>query len=193
MRLVYFLIPILGSTLLMSGCATLNKQQCIVGDWQSIGYNDGVAGHYADRLAAHSKACAIAGVSPDYLAWERGRQLGLKQYCTVTHAYALGRQGRQLNDVCPSAMMTTLYHVNAQGREYYTLSNQLTAEQHQLKKYQDEFERLRQGERLNFNTEKEARARLLILPAKIDNVRRRIANAESRLRLLERLSSHNHY
>ena len=70
-------LPILGSMFLLS-CATLSKQQCLIGDWQTIGYNDGVAGYFSERLASHSKACAKAHVTPDYLAWERGRKLGLQ-------------------------------------------------------------------------------------------------------------------
>lgn len=64
-RLVPLSLSIFGSILLLSSCATLSKQECVVGDWQTIGYNDGVAGHYADRLASHTKACAKASVAPD--------------------------------------------------------------------------------------------------------------------------------
>nr|WP_207804021.1 DUF2799 domain-containing protein [Psychrobacter sp. JCM 18903] len=70
-------LALLGSIVLLSSCATLSKQECIVGDWQAIGYNDGVAGYQSDRLASHAKACAKASVAPNYLAWERGRSWGL--------------------------------------------------------------------------------------------------------------------
>lgn len=188
------LSPRLGTTLILlgaivtsAGCATLTKEQCTMGNWQAIGYTDGVAGYYADRLASHAKACAKTGVSPDYQAWERGRQQGLKQYCTPTNAYELGRRGQQLNGVCPANMANQLQQLNAQGREYYTLNNQLLEEQRQLEKYQDEFKRLREGELLDFKSEKEARSRLLSLPDKIRSSRQRIANAEERLRRLDQL------
>lgn len=67
-------LPILGSMFLLS-CATLSKQQCLIGDWQTIGYNDGVAGYSSERLASHSKACAKAHVTPDYLAWSAAASL----------------------------------------------------------------------------------------------------------------------
>lgn len=191
MRLPALTLPIIstiGGVILLTGCATLSKEQCTVGNWQAIGYTDGVAGHYADRLAAHAKACAKAGVAPDYQAWERGRQQGLKQYCTTSHAFALGRRGRQLNGVCPASTSRTLQKMNAQGREYYTLSNQLRAEKKQLEQYRTEYLRLREGEMLNFKSEKEARNRLLSLPAKMQRVKQRIANAETRLATLQRLN-----
>lgn len=181
------LLTLLASIAMLSSCATLTKEQCTMGNWQAIGYTDGVAGYYADRLASHAKACAKTGVAPDYQAWERGRQQGLKQYCTATNAYELGRRGRQLNGVCPAAMVNHLQKLNAQGREYYTLNNQLLEDQRQLQKYQDEFKKLREGERLDFNSEKDARARLLALPDKMRTSKQRIANAQKRLQELEQL------
>ena len=50
-------LVVLGSMILLSSCATLSKQECLVGDWQAIGYNDGVAGYQSERLASHAKAC----------------------------------------------------------------------------------------------------------------------------------------
>lgn len=186
MRYTGIILAIVGGFVLLPGCATLSKQECMTGNWQTIGYTDGVAGYYADRLASHAKACAKAGVAPDYQAWELGRQQGLKQYCTPANAYALGQRGRQLNGVCPSAVMPQLQQLNAQGREYYTLSNQLTQEKNQLKEYLDEYDKLRDGQQLHYKTEKEARARLIELPKKINDVKRRILNAEARLQQLER-------
>ncbi len=114
-------VTVLSSTYLLSGCATLSKEECLVGDWQAIGYNDGVAGYHSERLASHAKACAKASIAPDYQAWERGRQLGLKQYCTTNNAYNLGRRGRKLNNICPIAMVNTLQNANQRGLDYYAL------------------------------------------------------------------------
>lgn len=173
-----------GSLLLLSSCATLSKEECKVGNWQAIGYNDGVAGYYADRLASHAKACAKASVAPDYQAWEHGRQLGLKQYCTVSNAYNIGRRGRALNSVCPAAMTNTLQKMNQQGQEYYTLSSQLDDDKRLLEKYRMEFRKLQNGEMLDFKNEKDARARLLYLPTEFQKLSRRIDNTERRLDLL---------
>lgn len=71
-RLVFIVVS---SVTVLSSCATLSVEECMVGDWQAIGYNDGVAGYPPSRLAAHSKACAKANVTADYKSWEHGRQL----------------------------------------------------------------------------------------------------------------------
>jgi hypothetical protein len=107
----------------------------MVGNWQAIGYNDGVAGYPPSRLAAHSKACAKANVAADYESWERGRQLGLKQYCTVNNAYNIGRRGLELNRVCPASSTMRLQQANQQGREYYRLNKQLNDDRALLEEY----------------------------------------------------------
>lgn len=47
-------VTALSSIYLLSGCATLSKEECMVGDWQTIGYNDGVAGYHSERLTSHA-------------------------------------------------------------------------------------------------------------------------------------------
>ena len=174
-------LSIISSVYLLSGCATLSKQECMVGDWQTIGYNDGVAGYHSDRLASHTKACAKAGVAPDYQSWERGRQSGLKQYCTVNNAYNVGRRGRQLNTVCPVANARMLQQANQQGLDYYKLDSQLDKDKRLLDTYQAEFDKLEDGAMLDFANEKEARARLLSLSDEIRQTKRRIQSTQKQL------------
>ena len=182
-------LTIFGSIYLLSACATLTKQECMVGDWQAIGYNDGVAGYYSDRLASHAKACAKTSVTPNYQLWERGRQLGLKQYCTVTSVYNVGRRGRKLNNVCPIALASSLQVANQKGLDYYTLDNQLDKDKRLLKTAEEEFKKLKNGEMLDFETEKEARARLLSLPIELRDIEHRIYNTQKQLALLTQMNS----
>ena len=181
--------PILGSIYLLSGCATLSKQECMIGDWQAIGYNDGVAGYHSDRLASHTKACAKASVAPDYQAWARGRQLGLQQYCTVNNAYNVGRRGNRLNNVCPITSATALRQANQSGLNYYTLDSQVAKDKQLLIEYQREFKQLESGAMLDFANEKEARARLLTLSDDIRNTKRRLKTTKKQL---DALNQSNH-
>ena len=182
-------LSVFGSIYLLAGCATLSKQECLIGDWQAIGYNDGVAGYHSDRLASHTKACAKASVAPDYQAWERGRKLGLQQYCTINNAYNIGRRARQLNNVCPIAMANTLQVANQKGLDYYALDSQLDKDNRLLDTYQTEFDKLENGEMLDFSNEKEARARLLSLSDEIRDTKRRIRTTQQQLDSLNRSSS----
>ncbi|MDN6276457.1 DUF2799 domain-containing protein [Psychrobacter sp.] len=176
-------LPVLGSIVLLSGCATLSKQECLIGDWETIGYNDGVSGYQSDRLASHAKACAKASVAPDYSAWERGRQQGLKQYCTTNNSYNLGKSGRDINNVCPASMASALERANQRGLDYYELESQIDEDNRLIDKYQDEFDKLESGDMLGFDSEKEARARLLSLADEIRKAKRRIYSSERQLDL----------
>ncbi len=180
-------LPILGSIFLLSSCATLSKQQCLIGDWQAIGYNDGVSGYSSERLASHAKACAKASVAPDYLAWERGRKLGLKQYCTTNNAYNIGRRGRKLNNVCPTAAVNDLHLANQRGLAYYDLDSQLDKDKRLIEEYQDEFDKLEGGAMLDFANEKEARKRLLSLADEIRQAKRRMYNTQQQLDSLNQM------
>ena len=181
-------LVVLGSMILLSSCATLSKQECLVGDWQAIGYNDGVAGYQSERLASHAKACAKASVAPDYLAWERGRQLGLKQYCTSSNAYNIGRRGRSLNNVCPISLANTLQTANQKGLDYYALDSQLNKDKRLVETYQEEFDLLESGAMLDFTSEKEARARLLSLADELRKTKHRIATTQRQLETLNQAS-----
>ena len=184
-----FLLPlsVTASMVLLSSCATLSKEECTVGNWQTIGYNDGVAGYYSDRLAAHAKACAKVGTAPDYQAWERGRVLGLKQYCTVDNAYNIGKRGKTINSVCPAEAASQLQRGNQQGLTLYKLNNDIERDNKLLEKYQDEFEKLREGELLHFKNEKDARAYYIKLPSEFRRITQRITQNEFELRRLSRL------
>ena len=181
-------LSMLSALLLLSSCATLSKEECLIGNWQTIGYNDGVAGHGPERLASHTKACAKANIAPDYKTWERGRLIGLEKYCTVSNAYNLGRRGQTLNSVGPVAMTTSLHNSHQQGQEYYTLNKQITEDKQLLEKYRLEFNKLQSGEMLDFKNEKEARQRLLALPEEFRRLSRRVDNNEKRLALLNQNS-----
>lgn len=181
-------LVIIGSIYFLSACATLSKQECMIGDWQAIGYNDGVAGYAADRLASHTKACSKASITPDYQLWERGRQLGLKQYCTVTSTYNIGRRGQKLNNVCPITLANSLQVANQKGLDYYSLDSQLDKDKRLLETIELEFKKLKNGEMLDFETEKEARARLLSLPIELQDIESRIYNIQKKLALLNQMN-----
>ena len=186
-RLSLFSLAVVATTFSLTSCATLSKEECTVGNWQAIGYNDGVAGHYPDRLASHTKACAKAGVTPDYQAWERGRVLGLKQYCTVDSAYNIGRRGQTMNNVCPAETASQLLRSNQRGLALYKLNSEIDRDNKQLEKYQYEFKKLREGELLHFKNEKDARAYYMRLPSEFRRLSQRITQNEFEIRRLNRL------
>lgn len=86
--------------LIVSGCATLNKNECLTANWENIGYEDGTKGYKASRIGQHRSACSEHGVSPDLNAYNTGRKNGLHHYCTPATAYKKGLSGYSYNGVC---------------------------------------------------------------------------------------------
>ncbi len=85
------------------GCAPITQEECLAGDWQSIGLRDGQAGRVADQvLARHVEICARAGVVPDRDLWRRGYAAGLLRYCTPLSGLEEGRRNTRYRDVCPA-------------------------------------------------------------------------------------------
>ncbi len=101
MRLLAF--AVLGLALL-SGCASISREECQVGDWAAIGERDGADGRVADtQFGRHVSACAKVDIIPDRAAWEQGYATGLRSYCTPQTGLREGEAGRPYRNVCPSA------------------------------------------------------------------------------------------
>ncbi|WP_316013205.1 DUF2799 domain-containing protein [Roseobacter sp. HKCCA0434] len=121
-----YILSLVALTLLAS-CASLSEDECRLGDWRSIGFEDGSKGLQPDFVANHREACAEFGVSPDLNAYLAGRELGLREYCVPIRAYRLGREGRPISNVCPATIEPVLRDANAHGREYFRLSGEIRA------------------------------------------------------------------
>ena len=110
---------ILAALVLLQGCATLDKDECLLADWRLIGYQDGVAGKSATVVGEYREDCAKHAVVPDLDAYRAGREEGLQQYCTVDNGYRLGNTGRGFAAVCPAALAAGFRDAYDAGRELY--------------------------------------------------------------------------
>lgn len=104
MRTIFITIAAAAGALSLGSCATLSEEQCLVGDWYSIGIADGEQGHAATRLSEHTEACVRHGVTPDSSAYFSGREQGLTRYCTPGNGFRLGSNGNSYAGVCPAAL-----------------------------------------------------------------------------------------
>lgn len=115
-RLALFAIAIL-----VSGCASMNADQCVMSDWHAVGYEDGSRGYTSDRFANYRKACAKHGVAPDFQAYQVGRKEGLVEYCQPARGYNLGASGGRYYGVCDVAMEEEFLDAYRAGSQLYTL------------------------------------------------------------------------
>src|SRR3546814_17481175 len=92
-------IVIAGLALLQAGCATMNQDECLSGDWGLVGYQDGTNGYPLSYMDKHAKACAAYGVRPDAATYMAARERGLFEYCTPPRGFREGRMGSKYFEV----------------------------------------------------------------------------------------------
>lgn len=125
----------------LSGCASMNADECAVSDWRAIGYEDGSQGYTAARLGNHRKACAKHGVAPDFQAYQAGRDQGLRQYCRPSRGFNLGTSGSRYNGVCPVDLEPGFVEAFNSGHRLYNLRSSVRSASNQINARQAELER----------------------------------------------------
>ncbi|MEM7282490.1 MAG: DUF2799 domain-containing protein [Pseudomonadota bacterium] len=126
------LIGCLLAVVLLSGCASMSREECLVSDWHAIGFEDGIRGLTADRIGRYRKDCADHGVSPDLTAYRQGRAEGLEEFCQPQNAFELGANGGQYRGVCPRHLDGEFVDAYRTGRHLYELESSVRSASRQI-------------------------------------------------------------
>jgi hypothetical protein len=128
----------------LSGCATMSGDECITSDWTAIGYEDGSRGYTMDRLSKHRKACAKHGVTPDFPAYQSGRNQGLVEYCQPNRGFSVGSSGGSYKGVCNVNLEGDFLDAYNAGYQLYSLhsdvdraSSAIQSNEYELKRIKD--------------------------------------------------------
>ena len=135
---------LLASLVLLSGCATLSKDECITADWYSIGYEDGANGYSSTRIASHREACAKHGVTPDLRAYQDGHEEGLLGFCTERNGFNRALGGYQYNGICPPSLEPEFLDGYEAGRQIYTVRSEISSLESEQRSNESEIERIDQ-------------------------------------------------
>jgi hypothetical protein len=123
---------------LVTACGTLSERECRDKDWYGIGADDGFDGAPASRIEGHRKACAEFGIEPDAEQYEAGRRDGLKQYCTVTRGFDIGRKGMMYGGGCPPGADQEFLRGHSLGRRFYEVEEELKRIDSDLRTYRSQ-------------------------------------------------------
>lgn len=105
--------------LILTGCASLNEDECLTADWYQIGFTDGVSGAAENHIEKHRKACSKHGIRVRFEQWLAGRDEGLLRYCTEANGLRQGLAGKHYYGVClgeDSVFFEQAYHT---GKHIY--------------------------------------------------------------------------
>jgi hypothetical protein len=117
---------------LLTGCATLNREQCQRGDWKGIGMADGLAGEPANRMDQHVRACSEFGIRIDNQQYLTGYGQGLNEYCQIDNAFESGLQGKRYQNVCPPSIDAQFERGNRAAYEVYRIRRNLDSLESQI-------------------------------------------------------------
>jgi len=122
-----------GAALALSGCQTLNEDQCQVTDWRLLGSSDGAAGRDQTYVARHREACGKYGIPVDVPAWQSGWQEGIRRFCTPHNGLDVGMRGSSYANSCPG-------DVAVEFREAYDLGRRVSLARNERDRIEREIE-----------------------------------------------------
>ncbi len=143
MKKIYIPLGVFASLVLVT-CAPIKEDQCRAGNWSAIGIRDGANGRSENFIGKLAEECAKYNVTVDSAAWNEGRIEGLKSYCTIGNAEAIGRRGKEMSPVCGNN--NVLAAANNHGEEYYELTEELDELQDEEDELEDIINKNFQGE-----------------------------------------------
>ncbi|MEM7219397.1 MAG: DUF2799 domain-containing protein [Pseudomonadota bacterium] len=187
---------------LVGGCAgpSVSEQQCLAGDWESIGYRDGERGVSTSRLLEHQDACGKFGVVPDKAEYFRGWEAGIETFCTPQNGFRQGRGGKAVNTLCDAYPDFSAGHADGAllydaGRRADDAERRLQSAEQEIEALGEEIETVKQ-QQLDATLDDEARLALgdrledlveerVELRAELEPLARELERAERELAALE--------
>jgi Protein of unknown function (DUF2799) len=113
--------------IMLAGCAAMSEEECVFADWAAVGYEDGADGRSSDRFGDYRRACADHSITPDFQAWQDGRERGLVEYCQPLRGFQTGQSGGRYNGVCDSNLEPGFLEGFRLGTELFSLRSNLNA------------------------------------------------------------------
>ena len=114
---------VIASVLVVSSCSSISEQECVQGDWYSIGVNDGKDGADIKRYQKYQKECASHGITADFARYQQGYQQGLVFYCDFAHGEAHGRSGASYNTACSGRLEPQFRQGYERGNRWYQVKS----------------------------------------------------------------------
>lgn len=105
--------------LLLAGCASMSEDQCRNANWEEVGFQDGLRGRSAQRLAAYREDCGKIGVKPDEGRWRIGHLRAIPIYCSPDTAVRAGIEGWAYEGICPPEVEAGFLNRYRAGRALY--------------------------------------------------------------------------
>lgn len=124
--------------LTLAACASkpsVSEFQCKAGDWESIGYRDGISGIESTQILTHQEACGEFGIVPDRNRYLAGWESGVREYCTFDNGFNLGERGGRKNSLCKGELQEPFATGFEDGRKLYLARREVDRITNQLRSH----------------------------------------------------------
>ncbi|MCI5077375.1 DUF2799 domain-containing protein [Oricola sp.] len=116
----------------LTGCQTLNEEQCLTTDWRQLGETDGNAGRQQSYIARHQEACNKFGAAVDVAAWHAGWDLGIRYHCTPENGLDRGLNGSGASQACPADLAFDYRQAHKVGSELHSARSAVERQRDEL-------------------------------------------------------------
>lgn len=118
-------MSILLFTLFLSACSTTsNLQVCQEADWYELGRREGVLGKPMIAENTHLPLlCQNSDPEKQRILYDIGRKAGLVDYCKPINAFELGKDAREISNVCPPESQTLFVEFYNKGLQVRNLQD----------------------------------------------------------------------
>ena len=125
------------SLLLLIGCSGLEKRDCAGLDWYKQGEIDGNNGKRRSYFLQHGLACKL---TPDRATYLKGREEGLKQFCTYSGGFRDALEGQiYLGQCIDSKNIKNFKKGREKGSEIYFQKEKIFTLKEKLKDIKRDF------------------------------------------------------
>ena len=131
------------AALWLGGCASMSEEECLLGDWYTVGFADGARGAQAETVGRYRRECAQHGVTVDVATWQDGRAAGLVEFCQPQRGFNLGSRGTQYTGVCPDDLEPEFVAAYRVGSTLHSLRSAVNEVDRRIRTREDELVTLR--------------------------------------------------
>lgn len=135
------ILAAIGLGVMLSGCASMNKDECLTANWHDIGHEDGLRGASRNRIADHRHACAEFGVTPDSNAYYQGYEQGIRLFCQPNNGLTVGMRGSRYNaQSCPPDMEPAFLVQYNYGHKLYQVGSDIRNTRREIQRKENELQ-----------------------------------------------------
>jgi len=128
-------LAILGFTVLvLGGCATMDKSECLTADWRTVGFEDGSNGKPETAISEYRQDCAKHGVAPELTLYRQGHREGSERYCTRRNGFVVGKRGGGYQNSCAADLEAGFLVGYNDGKALHDLQRALSTANSALQK-----------------------------------------------------------